>query len=243
MIKYSQIKHNLTINNVYFRWHRIGISVKGDSATLIIDCQQQITKKLDRSAVSKIAYNGLLLIGVQLDEEADYFTGDIQLLQIANRPDEAYNICTKYSPICRNIGEIGGYSNINSGGVQSSRSSSYSSSASASSTGHNSRTATVTPTPRQYHHSVTSKGGYSITSGSTGNTRIHSQSREEAKSMIDQVGTVTRQESSTIRTVTSSGSQNLDLIGTGDSDFDLYGSYDDDDLLLAFGDVNQRKSM
>lgn len=55
------------------QWHRIAISVKGDSITLIFDCSQQITKKLQRSANPRIATDGLIFMGVQLDEEEDYF--------------------------------------------------------------------------------------------------------------------------------------------------------------------------
>lgn len=55
------------------QWHRIGISVKGDSITLIFDCGTQITKRLQRSASPKIVTDGLIFMGVQLDEEEDYF--------------------------------------------------------------------------------------------------------------------------------------------------------------------------
>lgn len=54
-------------------WHRIGISVKGDSITLIFDCAKQITKKLSRGQASKISTDGLFFMGVQLDEDEEYF--------------------------------------------------------------------------------------------------------------------------------------------------------------------------
>lgn len=54
-------------------WHRIGISVKGDSITLIFDCAKQITKKLQRTAKPRIAIDGLIFMGVQLDEDEEYF--------------------------------------------------------------------------------------------------------------------------------------------------------------------------
>lgn len=54
-------------------WHRIGISFKGDSVTVIFDCSKQITKKLPRSANPKLATDGLVFMGVQLDEEEEYF--------------------------------------------------------------------------------------------------------------------------------------------------------------------------
>ena len=55
------------------KWHRIGISFKGDSITVIFDCTQQITKKLPRSTNPKLALDGLIFMGVQLDEEEEYF--------------------------------------------------------------------------------------------------------------------------------------------------------------------------
>lgn len=81
-------------------WHRIGISVKGDSVTLIFDCTKQITKQLQRKPGSKIETDGLILTGVQLDEIEEYFTGDVQLLMIADRPDSAYELCTAFVPNC-----------------------------------------------------------------------------------------------------------------------------------------------
>lgn len=56
------------------KWHRIGISFKGDSITVIFDCSKQITKKLPRSANPKLAVDGLIFMGVQFDEEEEYFT-------------------------------------------------------------------------------------------------------------------------------------------------------------------------
>jgi collagen type V/XI/XXIV/XXVII alpha len=86
------------------KWHRIGLSVKGDSITLIFDCDKQITKRISRSLRSRISNDGLLFMGVQLDEEEEYFTGDLQLLTITNVPDSAYELCSKYAPDC-----TGGY--------------------------------------------------------------------------------------------------------------------------------------
>lgn len=82
------------------KWHRIAFSFKGDSVTLIYDCTRQITKKLTRSAKPKISTDGLIFMGVQLDEEDEYFIGSIQTLLLTDRPDSAYEICTKFSPNC-----------------------------------------------------------------------------------------------------------------------------------------------
>lgn len=83
-------------------WHRIGISFKGDSITLIFDCSKQITKKLQRTSNPRIATDGLIFMGVQLDEDEDYFMGDIQTLFITDKPDSAYEVCNKFAPNCIN---------------------------------------------------------------------------------------------------------------------------------------------
>jgi len=45
-------------------WHRLGVSIKGDAVTIILDCNRQITKKLQRNLEKMIA--GILIIGQQL---------------------------------------------------------------------------------------------------------------------------------------------------------------------------------
>uniref|UniRef100_A0A182Y5N5 LAM_G_DOMAIN domain-containing protein n=1 Tax=Anopheles stephensi TaxID=30069 RepID=A0A182Y5N5_ANOST len=102
------------------RWHRLGLSIKGNSVTLILDCSTQITRPLNRRDGVQLATDGLILTGLQLNEENGFFTrhggefeastklinhftfyqGDLQLFMIANTPDEAYNICTRYAPDC-----------------------------------------------------------------------------------------------------------------------------------------------
>jgi collagen type V/XI/XXIV/XXVII, alpha len=107
-VVYQDIEGNLNDDNLIsfeadtndLEWHRIGISFKGDSITVIFDCSKQITKKLPRSANPKIAIDGLIFMGVQLDEEEEYFMGEVQTLMIADRPDAAYEICSKYAPGC-----------------------------------------------------------------------------------------------------------------------------------------------
>lgn len=68
--------------------------------TLILDCYRQITKKLDRKSNSIIATDGLIFTGVQLQDSDGFFMGDIQMFLIADTPDEAFFICTKYSKDC-----------------------------------------------------------------------------------------------------------------------------------------------
>lgn len=116
-------------------WHRIAFSFKGDSITLIFDCNKQITKKLQRSANPEIATDGLIYIGVQLDEEDEYFIGEIQTLFVADRPDISYDICTRFAPNCNNgVYTLNSYDNsvYSSTATESSRSSSSSYSSSSS---------------------------------------------------------------------------------------------------------------
>lgn len=78
------------------KWHRIGISFKGDSITLIFDCTKQITRKLQRSSEPKIATDGLIFMGIQLDEEEEYF------LVVLNIYFRTYNFNNKRK-FCFNI--------------------------------------------------------------------------------------------------------------------------------------------
>jgi collagen type V/XI/XXIV/XXVII, alpha len=71
MIDDNMITFDASTNDL--KWHRIGISIKGNSITLIFDCDKQITKKLTRSMNSRIYTDGLLFMGVQLDEDEEYF--------------------------------------------------------------------------------------------------------------------------------------------------------------------------
>lgn len=72
IVEDNLINFNASTNDM--KWHRVAISVKGDSITLIFDCNQQITKRLTRSPTSHISTDGLLFMGIQLDEEEEYFT-------------------------------------------------------------------------------------------------------------------------------------------------------------------------
>lgn len=68
--------------------------------TILVDCKTQMTKRLDRTTSASVATDGLILTGIQLVEGDNFFIGDLQQLLIADTPDEAYNICTNYSPGC-----------------------------------------------------------------------------------------------------------------------------------------------
>lgn len=77
--------------------------------TLILDCEQTITRKLKRRLGVKIAVDGLVLTGIQLQEADGCFVGDIETFLVADTPDEAYLICTKYSKSCSGSYQSGGY--------------------------------------------------------------------------------------------------------------------------------------
>ncbi len=58
--------------HVMCRWHRLGISVKGNSATALLDCAEQDTKEIQRAASSKAAplpTDGIILYGQEIDDE------------------------------------------------------------------------------------------------------------------------------------------------------------------------------
>lgn len=68
--------------------------------TLILDCDETITRKLKRRLGVKIAVDGLVLTGIQLQEDDASFVGDIQTFMVADSPEEAFLICTKYTTNC-----------------------------------------------------------------------------------------------------------------------------------------------
>nr|CAH7728115.1 unnamed protein product [Callosobruchus chinensis] len=109
-------------------WHRLGFSIKGDSITLLQDCNNTVTKSLLRGKRSKLSIDGIISIGYELAAES-YYNGDVQMLKIATTPDEAYEMCSKYAPDCEVI-----YSRY-ADTFMSSRGSSHSSSRSSSSFG------------------------------------------------------------------------------------------------------------
>jgi hypothetical protein len=105
----------------FLRYHRLALSVKGDSATLLAECGTiSVTRKLQRPLPSRINGAGIMLVGQELLNEehftvrkfyskeknqlihfcATFFQGDMQLLMIAPRPDIAYDLCD-YVPLCK----------------------------------------------------------------------------------------------------------------------------------------------
>lgn len=80
--------------------------------TLIVDCAEQITKKLRRTPGIRLPTDGLIFTGIQMLQEEGYYLGDVQLFLIASRPDEAFFMCTKYSPNCPGSVTMGGAQHI-----------------------------------------------------------------------------------------------------------------------------------
>merc|ERR1719206_719285 len=80
------------------KWHRLGISIKGNSATAILDCKQQDTNEIKRNKAD-LKTDGIILFGQEIDDDM-YFDGEIQQLSIIPNPEAAYNLCTDYLPDC-----------------------------------------------------------------------------------------------------------------------------------------------
>ena len=62
----------------HFRWHRLGISVLGDTVTLIYDCSENMTLPFNRSKSPELDIDGVVFIARQLLED------DIFLVSICN---------------------------------------------------------------------------------------------------------------------------------------------------------------
>lgn len=104
---------------LFSRWHHLAFSIKGDSVTLIPDCNETITKELARRSVSSISNDGVIAVGHSFGSEESFnvskiilykfsndqliLQGDMQLLKIAPTPDEAYELCEKRVKDCGNL--------------------------------------------------------------------------------------------------------------------------------------------
>lgn len=54
------------------RWHRIAISIKGDSATLLVDCEIYQTLPLNRRPGSTFNLAGAIVVGSQVSADQYY---------------------------------------------------------------------------------------------------------------------------------------------------------------------------
>ena len=50
------------------RWHRLGISVKGNTITAIIDCKKQQNRAIKRESGDTIIRDGIILLAQQIDD-------------------------------------------------------------------------------------------------------------------------------------------------------------------------------
>ena len=62
------------------KWHRLGISIKGNSATAFLDCNDQDTQEIKRNNV-QLKTDGVILFGQEIDDK-DYF--DVSIIVIHN---------------------------------------------------------------------------------------------------------------------------------------------------------------
>ena len=64
------INLSILLNHVIVisRWHRLGISVKGNSVTAIIDCKKQQNREIKREAKDTIIHDGIILLAQQIDD-------------------------------------------------------------------------------------------------------------------------------------------------------------------------------
>ena len=95
----QRLRFSLSLNPN--KWHRLGISIKGDSVTAILDCGEQDTKKITRKK-GALKTDGIMLFGQEIDGK-DYFKGAIQHLSIAPNPGAAYSFCTDVVPDCSEL--------------------------------------------------------------------------------------------------------------------------------------------
>ena len=50
------------------RWHRLGISVKGNTLTTIVDCDKQQNRPIRRLDKETITNSGIILLAQQIDD-------------------------------------------------------------------------------------------------------------------------------------------------------------------------------
>lgn len=58
----------LTQLNNFLRWHRLGISLKGNSVTVIVDCSKQQNRPIQRLPKDAVDTSGIILLAQQIDD-------------------------------------------------------------------------------------------------------------------------------------------------------------------------------
>ena len=96
---FSEIANPTSYLLLICRWHRLGISVKGNSITAIIDCKKQQNREIDRAPGDTIANDGIVLMGQEIEDNT-FFEGQIQQLLFVPTPEAAYELCKQYVPDC-----------------------------------------------------------------------------------------------------------------------------------------------
>ncbi|XP_028968456.1 collagen alpha-1(XI) chain-like [Galendromus occidentalis] len=81
-------------------WHRVALSVKGDSVVLIRDCDEQFTSPLLRPRKAE-PINALITVARGANELQNSYKGDIQQLVFSPTPEAAYEMCSLFMPSCR----------------------------------------------------------------------------------------------------------------------------------------------
>ncbi|CAG0904815.1 unnamed protein product [Darwinula stevensoni] len=81
------------------KWHKLALSVKGNSVTMLLDCETQETLPLERNQSSRISNTGIILVGQDL-LDVKHFQGSLQQLYVVPGPGAAYEQCSLYCPPC-----------------------------------------------------------------------------------------------------------------------------------------------
>uniref|UniRef100_I3MP55 Collagen type V alpha 3 chain n=1 Tax=Ictidomys tridecemlineatus TaxID=43179 RepID=I3MP55_ICTTR len=91
------------VNLMDGQWHRVAVSIDGDTATLVADCESQPPVSGQKPRFLSTA--GLTVLGTQ-DIREETFEGDIQELLISPDPQAAFRACEQYLPGCDNLDPV-----------------------------------------------------------------------------------------------------------------------------------------
>lgn len=83
---YNQNKFNFLCIFPRFRWHRLSLSVKGNSVTLVKDCAIQETEEVVRTDEMLVDSSGLTLLGQKFDSDEMYQVRSRDLLPVLIHP-------------------------------------------------------------------------------------------------------------------------------------------------------------
>lgn len=63
---------------LFFRWHRVAISVEKNTVTMIVDCKKKISKALHRSDHAIISTGGIAVFGTRILDDNVYEVREIE---------------------------------------------------------------------------------------------------------------------------------------------------------------------